>query len=71
MKASNDHNTSLLTAFPFFPRGTTTSRCSGNCLCEQKYTYHRLLSYDPDNDCKGIFIDWFLFPSCCACRCPP
>ncbi|XP_037084505.1 protein spaetzle 3-like [Pollicipes pollicipes] len=52
-------------------KGTTTSRCTGNCLCEQKYTYHRLLSYDPDNDCKGIFIDWFLFPSCCACRCPP
>lgn len=52
-------------------KGTTTSRCTGNCLCEQKYTYHRLLSYDPDNNCKGIFIDWFLFPSCCACRCPP
>jgi len=52
-------------------KGTKTSRCGGNCLCEQKYTYHRLLSYDAENDCKGIFIDWFLFPSCCACRCPP
>ncbi|XP_043206381.1 protein spaetzle 4-like isoform X2 [Amphibalanus amphitrite] len=52
-------------------KGTKTSRCSGDCTCEQKYTYHRLLAYDPENDCKGIFIDWFLFPSCCACRCPP
>ena len=52
-------------------RGTKTARCSGDCSCEQKYTYHRLLAYDPDNDCRGIFIDWFLFPSCCACRCPP
>ncbi|XP_037078716.1 protein spaetzle 3-like isoform X2 [Pollicipes pollicipes] len=52
-------------------KGTTTSHCGGSCMCEQKYTFHRLLAYDPDNDCKGIFIDWFLFPSCCACRCPP
>ncbi|XP_043198038.1 protein spaetzle 3-like [Amphibalanus amphitrite] len=49
----------------------TTSYCRGNCLCEQKYTWYRLLAYDPDNDCKGIFIDWFLYPSCCACRCKP
>uniref|UniRef100_A0A336M1B0 CSON007138 protein n=1 Tax=Culicoides sonorensis TaxID=179676 RepID=A0A336M1B0_CULSO len=46
-----------------------TSRCSGDCGCEQKYKWHRLLAYDPDNDCKGIFMDWFLFPSCCVCRC--
>lgn len=50
---------------------TQTSRCSGDCGCEQKYKWHRLLSYDPDNDCKGIFMDWFLFPSCCVCRCSP
>lgn len=50
---------------------TTTSRCSGDCGCEQKYKWHRLLAYDPDNDCKGIFMDWFLFPSCCVCRCNP
>ncbi|KAJ6649106.1 Protein spaetzle 3, partial [Pseudolycoriella hygida] len=42
-----------------------TSRCGGECGCEQKYKWHRLLAYDPDNDCKGIFMDWFLFPSCC------
>ncbi|KAF4522844.1 hypothetical protein B566_EDAN008106 [Ephemera danica] len=48
-----------------------TKRCSGDCGCEQKYKWHRLLAYDPDNDCKGIFMDWFLFPSCCVCRCDP
>ncbi|XP_015591781.1 protein spaetzle 3 [Cephus cinctus] len=50
---------------------TRTNRCSGDCGCEQKYKWHRLLAYDPDNDCKGIFMDWFLFPSCCVCRCDP
>ncbi|XP_060522873.1 protein spaetzle 3 [Cylas formicarius] len=49
----------------------STKRCSGECGCEQKYKWHRLLAYDPDNDCKGIFMDWFLFPSCCVCRCNP
>lgn len=48
-----------------------TKRCTGDCGCEQKYKWHRLLAYDPDNDCKGIFMDWFLFPSCCVCRCSP
>ncbi|XP_057381183.1 protein spaetzle 3-like [Daphnia carinata] len=48
-----------------------TGRCNGDCSCEQKYKWHRLLAYDPDNDCKGIFMDWFLFPSCCVCRCAP
>ncbi|GAB0091806.1 Protein spaetzle 3 [Sergentomyia squamirostris] len=48
-----------------------TARCGGECGCEQKYKWHRLLAYDPDNDCKGIFMDWFLFPSCCVCRCAP
>ncbi|XP_061936716.1 protein spaetzle 3, partial [Apis cerana] len=50
---------------------TQTNRCTGDCGCEQKYKWHRLLAYDPDNDCKGIFMDWFLFPSCCVCRCEP
>ncbi|KAF7990311.1 hypothetical protein HCN44_000116 [Aphidius gifuensis] len=50
---------------------TQTNRCIGDCGCEQKYKWHRLLAYDPDNDCKGIFMDWFLFPSCCVCRCDP
>ncbi|XP_022244401.1 protein spaetzle 3-like [Limulus polyphemus] len=46
-----------------------TKRCADGCSCEQKYKWHRLLSYDSDDDCKGIFMDWFLFPSCCVCRC--
>ncbi|XP_028161688.1 protein spaetzle 3 [Ostrinia furnacalis] len=49
----------------------TTSRCSNDCGCEQKYKWHRLLAYDPTDDCAGIFMDWFLFPSCCVCRCNP
>jgi len=48
-----------------------TKRCSGDCSCEQKYKWHRLLSFDPEDDCKGIFMDWFLFPSCCVCKCTP
>jgi len=47
----------------------STNRCNRDCSCEQKYKWHRLLSYDPNNDCGGIFMDWFLFPSCCVCRC--
>ncbi|KAG5898709.1 hypothetical protein JTB14_030657 [Gonioctena quinquepunctata] len=50
---------------------TSTKRCTNDCGCEQKYKWHRLLAYDPDNDCRGIFMDWFLFPSCCVCRCAP
>jgi len=47
-----------------------TPRCHRECRCEQKYKWHRLLAYDPNNpSCGGIFMDWFLFPSCCACRC--
>lgn len=49
----------------------STSRCSEDCGCEQKYKWHRLLAYDPSDDCAGIFMDWFLFPSCCVCRCNP
>jgi len=48
---------------------SSTARCSRDCSCEQKYKWHRLLAYDPNNDCAGIFMDWFLFPSCCVCRC--
>lgn len=51
-------------------RASRTIRCMGDCSCEQKYKWHRLLAYDPNSgDCGGIFMDWFLFPSCCACRC--
>lgn len=49
----------------------TTARCTRDCGCEQKYKWHRLLAYDPNDDCAGIFMDWFLFPSCCVCRCNP
>ncbi|KFM73391.1 hypothetical protein X975_01053, partial [Stegodyphus mimosarum] len=50
-------------------QSTQTKKCASDCSCEQKYKWHRLLAYDPDDDCKGIFMDWFLFPSCCVCRC--
>jgi len=46
-----------------------TLRCNHDCFCQQKYKWHRLLAYDPNNDCAGVFMDWFLFPSCCTCRC--
>ncbi|GFY55631.1 protein spaetzle 3 [Trichonephila inaurata madagascariensis] len=52
-------------------QSTQTKKCASDCTCEQKYKWHRLLAYDPDDDCKGIFMDWFLFPSCCICRCTP
>ena len=43
--------------------------CRDGCRCEQQYRLHRLLAYDPNNECRGIFSDWFKFPSCCICRC--
>lgn len=43
--------------------------CREGCRCEQQYRLHRLLAYDPNNECRGIFSDWFKFPSCCICRC--
>lgn len=43
--------------------------CRDGCRCEQQYSLHRLLAYDPNNDCRGIFSDWFRFPSCCVCKC--
>lgn len=43
--------------------------CREGCRCEQQYRLHRLLAYDPQNECKGIFSDWFRFPSCCVCKC--
>lgn len=48
---------------------TSTPRCTRDCSCEQKFKWHRLLAYDPNNECAGIFMDWFLYPSCCVCRC--
>ncbi|RZC42589.1 Coagulin domain containing protein [Asbolus verrucosus] len=43
--------------------------CRDGCRCEQQYRLHRLLAYDPNNECRGIFSDWFRFPSCCVCKC--
>lgn len=43
--------------------------CRDGCRCEQQYRLHRLLAYDPHNECRGIFSDWFRFPSCCICKC--
>ncbi|KAK7084941.1 Neurotrophin 1 Source FlyBase [Halocaridina rubra] len=38
--------------------------------CVQKYAYHRLLSYDPCNPYKGLFVDIFRLPSACSCFVP-
>ncbi|KAJ0174418.1 hypothetical protein K1T71_009526 [Dendrolimus kikuchii] len=43
--------------------------CREGCRCEQQYRLHRLLAYDPHNECRGIFADWFRFPACCVCKC--
>ncbi|XP_064458076.1 protein spaetzle 4-like isoform X2 [Ornithodoros turicata] len=43
--------------------------CREGCRCEQQYRLHRLLAFDPRNECRGIFADWFRFPSCCVCIC--
>ena len=36
--------------------------------CVQKYIYHRMLSFDPCNAKKGLFIDIFKLPSACSCK---
>ena len=38
--------------------------------CVQKYVHHRMLSFDPCNTYKGLFIDIFKLPSACSCRVP-
>lgn len=43
--------------------------CREGCKCEQQHRLQRLLAFDPACDCKGIFMDWFLLPSCCICKC--
>merc|ERR1712038_161860 len=43
--------------------------CRKGCRCEQQYRLHRLLAFDPNNECRGIFSDWFRFPSNCICKC--
>merc|ERR1719370_1291556 len=43
--------------------------CRPGCRCEQQFRLHRLLAFDPNNECRGIFSDWFRFPSFCLCKC--
>jgi hypothetical protein len=43
--------------------------CRRGCKCEQQHRLHRLLAYNPLDACRGIFSDWFRFPSCCICKC--
>ncbi|XP_045124967.1 LOW QUALITY PROTEIN: protein spaetzle 4-like [Portunus trituberculatus] len=43
--------------------------CRHGCRCEQQYRLHKLLAFDPTNECRGIFSDWFRFPSFCVCKC--
>lgn len=38
--------------------------------CLQKYVYHRMLSFDPCDSYKGLFIDTFKLPSACSCHIP-
>lgn len=38
--------------------------------CTQKYVYHRMVSYDPCDPYRGLFIDVFKFPSACSCHLP-
>lgn len=57
------------------PTGNHQAKCNTQpeCGCEQKYKWHRLLVLDADKDRKpsqsALFMDWFLFPSACVCRC--
>ncbi|XP_037775833.1 neurotrophin 1-like [Penaeus monodon] len=38
--------------------------------CTQKSVYHRLLSCDPCDPYKGLFIDIYKMPSACSCHLP-
>ena len=38
--------------------------------CVQKYVYHRMLSFDPCQPYKGLFIDVYKLPSGCSCHIP-
>ncbi|KAK9752178.1 Spaetzle [Popillia japonica] len=48
----------------------STKRCRDDCRCVQNYRQIQLLAYDStDKHCKGIFLDWFPYRSCCNCEC--
>ncbi len=36
--------------------------------CYQQYLTRRLLSFDPCNPARGVFVDSFKMPSACSCR---
>ncbi|XP_069979296.1 neurotrophin 1-like [Penaeus vannamei] len=38
--------------------------------CTQKSVYHRLLSFDPCDPYRGLFIDIYKMPSACSCHIP-
>ena len=38
--------------------------------CLQKYVYHRMLSFNPCDPYKGLFIDIYKLPSACSCHIP-
>lgn len=61
VRIDDTFNVSTRVSHLFFSRSSTCS--------EQQYRLHRLLAYDPHNECRGIFSDWFRFPSCCICKC--
>ncbi|XP_046456014.1 neurotrophin 1-like [Daphnia pulex] len=47
----------------------TLAPCFGS-KCLQKYVYQRMLSFDPCDPQKGIFIDIYKLPSTCSCHIP-
>jgi hypothetical protein len=47
----------------------TLAPCYGS-KCMQKYVYQRMLSFDPCDAQKGIFIDIYKLPSACSCHIP-
>ena len=54
-----------------YPR--TPCRLVASCFksqCLQKYSYHRLLSYDPCDSSRGLHIDVFRLPISCSCYAP-
>ncbi|KAK4012457.1 hypothetical protein OUZ56_024695 [Daphnia magna] len=38
--------------------------------CLQKHTVHRMLSFDPCDERRGVFIDTYKLPSACSCHIP-
>ena len=38
--------------------------------CVQKHAYERLLSYDPCDPYKGLFVDMYKIPTACSCHIP-